>query len=587
MCRHLAYLGPAVPVAELILHRPHSLLRQTWAPRDMRQGGTINADGFGVGWYLPGSEVPVRYRRTVPMWADENLPGLTSSVRSGAVLAAARNGTTGMPVMETAAAPFTSGPWLFSHNGAITGWPASMTELAARLPVSDLLTLDAPTDAALLWALLRHRLADDGDPAGTLAGLVTEVAASAPGSRLNLLLTDGQVVAATTWGHSLSVITTPDAVVISSEPWDEDPGWQEVPDRHLVVARLIDGRPDVNLTPLEKNPAKNPEKNRTDMTHQVDVHLTDDHAARSLRSDAVVGLSAAEKWLPPKWFYDARGSELFELITELPEYYPTRAEREILTTRAAEIAEVTGAHTLVELGSGSSEKTRLLLSALRDHGTLTQFVPLDVSESALREAAQAIAADYPELTVHGVVGDFTEHLDLLPGEPPRLVAFLGGTIGNLLPAERAKFLAGLRGVLNAGEWLLLGTDLVKDPGVLVPAYDDAAGVTAEFNRNVLQVLNRELGADFDVTAFRHIAVWDADHEWIEMRLRAERPMHVRLADVGLEIDFTEGEEMRTEISAKFRREGISAELADAGFDLTDWWTDEAGRFALSLSRATE
>ena len=317
----------------------------------------------------------------------------------------------------------------------------------------------------------------------------------------------------------------------------------------------------------------------------VDTYLTADDAAEALRADAELGLTSTPKWLPPKWFYDARGSELFEDITRLPEYYPTRAEREILHARATEIAERTGAHTLVELGSGSSEKTRLLLDALRHHGSLHEFVPLDVSGSALRQAVDAITADYPGLAIHGVVGDFTEHLHRVPGEAPRLVAFLGGTIGNLLPDERASFLQSMRAVLDGGEWLLLGTDLVKDPGVLVAAYGDAAGVTAEFNRNVLRVLNRELGADFDVEAFSHRAVWDADHEWVEMRLVATREMHVVVPEIGVSVDFARGEEMRTEISAKFRRDGVEAELAAAGFHLDGWWTDPQGRFALSLARA--
>ena len=317
----------------------------------------------------------------------------------------------------------------------------------------------------------------------------------------------------------------------------------------------------------------------------VDVRLTPDHAGRALRHDVLTGLGADPKWLPPKWFYDARGSELFEEITRLPEYYPTRAEREILLDRAAELAERTCARSLVELGSGSSEKTRLLLDSLRAHDTLREFVPLDVSETALREAVAAIVADYPGLVVHGVVGDFTEQLAGLPGESPRLVAFLGGTIGNLLPDERHEFLTGVRDVLDPGEWLLLGTDLVKDPETLVRAYDDAAGVTAEFNLNVLEVLNRELDATFPVDAFEHVALWDDENEWIEMRLRARRPMRVEIPGVDLVVDLAEGEEVRTEISAKFRREGVGRELAAAGFTLDRWWTDAEGRFALSLARA--
>lgn len=319
----------------------------------------------------------------------------------------------------------------------------------------------------------------------------------------------------------------------------------------------------------------------------VDVHLAQDHAARALAADVRAGLSADRKALPPKWFYDARGSDLFEQITRLPEYYPTRAEREILGDRAGEIATVSQAHTLVELGSGSSEKTRLLLDALHTAGTLRQFVPLDVSSTALRDAAEALAVDYPSLAVHGVVGDFTEHLALLPGEGPRVVAFLGGTIGNLEPAERTKFLAALRDVLEPGEWLLLGTGLVRaDPETVRVAYDDAAGVTAEFNKNVLHVLNRELDADFDVDAFDHVALWDEANEWIEMRLRARDAMEVTIPALEMTVEFEAGEDIHTEISAKFRRDGVTAELADAGFDLTHWWTDSQDRFGLSLARAT-
>jgi L-histidine N-alpha-methyltransferase len=269
----------------------------------------------------------------------------------------------------------------------------------------------------------------------------------------------------------------------------------------------------------------------------------------------------------------------------LPEYYPTRSEREILTRQAGEIARITGAQTLVELGSGSSEKTRLLLDALTDHGTLAGFVPLDVSESALAEATEAIAADYPKLVVRGVVGDFTEHLDLLPGDQPRLVAFLGGTIGNFLPAERAKFLSSVRDVLQPGEWLILGTDLVKDRETLERAYDDAAGVTADFNRNVLRVINERLGADFAVDDFAHESYWDADAEWIEMRLRAKREMWVRIPGADLEVTFDEGEYLRTEISAKFRPEGIGAELAAAGFVTEQWWTDTGNRYGVTLARS--
>ncbi|MEU3455137.1 L-histidine N(alpha)-methyltransferase [Micromonospora sp. NPDC006766] len=315
----------------------------------------------------------------------------------------------------------------------------------------------------------------------------------------------------------------------------------------------------------------------------LEIYLEEQDLGRSLREDVRVGLTARPKWLPPKWFYDARGSELFEEITRLPEYYPTRAERAVLAERADEIVELTGAKTLIELGSGSSEKTRLLLDAFTRHGELGTFVPLDVSVSALRQSTGQIAAEYPGLRVRGIVGDFTRQLDRLPTGGRRLVVFLGGTIGNLLPVERAEFLTAMRAALEVGDWLLVGTDLVKDPKMIVPAYDDAAGVTADFNRNVLRVLNRELGADFDPAAFAHVALWNPEHEWIEMRLRAERPMRVHVLD--LDVEFAAGEELRTEISAKFRPERISAELADAGFERQAFWTDSDGLFAVNLARA--
>jgi L-histidine N-alpha-methyltransferase len=316
----------------------------------------------------------------------------------------------------------------------------------------------------------------------------------------------------------------------------------------------------------------------------IDRHLPADFLASSLRADVLRGLSATPKWLPPKWFYDQRGSELFEEITVLPEYYPTRAEREILAERAGEIAAASGARTLIELGSGSSTKTRLLLDALGEHGTLQRYVPVDVSESALVSSGQDLLERYPGLAVQAIVGDFEHGLPELAADAgPRLVIFLGGTIGNLPPAERAAFLGALRAGLGEQDALLLGTDLVKDPATLVAAYDDAAGITAEFNKNVLHVLNRELGADFDPDAFEHVAVWDSEAEWIEMRLRSSAAQTVKLPGVDLAVTFAAGEELRTEISAKFRRPVIEAELATAGFELRNWWTDAGSRFALSLS----
>ncbi|MCF3129627.1 L-histidine N(alpha)-methyltransferase [Streptomyces olivochromogenes] len=308
--------------------------------------------------------------------------------------------------------------------------------------------------------------------------------------------------------------------------------------------------------------------------------LPEDATDAALRADVRSGLTATPKTLPPKWFYDARGSELFDKITELPEYYPTRAEREILDVRSGEIAAAARARTLVELGSGSSEKTRYLIDALTG---LDTYVPVDVSESALTRAGQSLVEERPGLAVHALIADFTGQLTLPATPGPRLIAFLGGTIGNLLPAERAEFLASVRQLMSPGDSLLLGTDLVKDERVLVRAYDDAAGVTAEFNKNVLAVINRELGADFDPDAFEHVARWDAEHEWIEMRLRSLTEQSVKVPALELAVDFAAGEELRTEVSAKFRRDGVAAELAGAGLELTHWWTDAEGRFALSLS----
>lgn len=318
-------------------------------------------------------------------------------------------------------------------------------------------------------------------------------------------------------------------------------------------------------------------------TFQLTRTLAPDAAAADLRADVLHGLTRSPKELPPKWFYDARGSELFDAITRLPEYYPTRAEREILIARAPEIAAATGARTLVELGSGSSEKTRFLIDALLPG--LAAYVPVDVSESALTGAAEALLADRPGLRVHALVADFTRSVALPETPGPRLVAFLGGTIGNLLPQERRSFLRAVRGMAAAGDGFLLGTDLVKDESTLVAAYDDAAGVTAQFNKNVLAVIDRELGADADPDDFDHVARWDREREWIEMRLRARHALTVKIPDLDLVVPFEAGEELRTEVSAKFRQEGVRAELAAAGFELTRWWTDEEGRFALSLATA--
>ncbi|WP_101258055.1 L-histidine N(alpha)-methyltransferase [Streptomyces barkulensis] len=315
----------------------------------------------------------------------------------------------------------------------------------------------------------------------------------------------------------------------------------------------------------------------------LDRRLPEHHLADSLRADVLAGLTAPPRTLPPKWFYDARGSKLFDEITRLPEYYPTRAEREILRLRAADVAELTGARTLVELGSGSSDKTRLLIDALLRRGTLESYAPVDVSESALSAAGEALCHEYPGLRIAATVADFGDRLRLPAGPGPRLVAFLGGTLGNLDTAERTAFHERLRSCLGAGDALLLGADLVKDEDVLVRAYNDAQGITAEFNKNVLRVLNRELGADFDPGSFDHLAVWNRGEERIEMRLRSRTEHTVTLPALDVKIPLARGEEVRTEISVKFRRAGLTDELRRHGFAVTRWWTDARERFALLLA----
>jgi L-histidine Nalpha-methyltransferase len=312
-----------------------------------------------------------------------------------------------------------------------------------------------------------------------------------------------------------------------------------------------------------------------------------DRYVEELRTDVRAGLTATPKTLPPKYFYDARGSELFDQITRLPEYYPTRAETAILEQNATEIAELSRCESLVELGSGTSSKTRLLLQALLAGGTLQEFVPFDVDPAVLSEASAALTGEYAGLRISPYVGDFERDLAAIPRTGRRTIAFLGSTIGNLEPSARASFLAGVGSALQPGDTFLLGTDLVKDATRLQRAYDDAAGVTAEFNRNVLRVVNAELGADFDVEAFDHVAVWDATNEWIEMRLRSTREQRVTIADLGLTVSFGAGEEMRTEISAKFRPDAVEAELAAAGLKTLRFWTDPANDFGLTLAQSPE
>jgi dimethylhistidine N-methyltransferase/ergothioneine biosynthesis protein EgtC len=600
MCRHLAYVGPPLRLAQLLTEPPRGLYEQSWQPRRQRHG-TVNADGFGVGWYPlagpaepdedsggdggdAGHPVPARYRRAVPVWADANFAELAGAIRSGAVLAAVRSATEGTSPDESAAAPYRDGRWLFSHNGAVADW----TRLPTGLSAAELLALEARCDSAVLWAMAAGRLRRGESPGGALAAVVREVAAVRPAARLNLLLTDGRTIAATAWGDTLWYRAGPGHVTVASEPDDAPGQWHEVPDRSLLLAttqgvRIIPLRPPAAPRPHHHQASEDPLPMTPQSRFTLEDRLPADYFSNALHADVSRGLGGTPRTLPPKWFYDKRGSDLFEQITRLPEYYPTRAEHEILTRRAPEIAALTRASTLVELGSGSSRKTRLLLDALTAGGSLVRYAPLDVSASALEEAGEAIRRDYPGLDVTATVADFETDLALSDEPGPRLLAFLGSTIGNFDAAQRKTFYRTLSLALSSDDVLLLGADLVKDPEVLVRAYDDSQGVTAEFNKNVLYVLNRELGADFDPEAFDHVAVWNADEERIEMRLRAKVAQTVKVPDLDLTVEFAAGEDLRTELSCKFRRETLTRELHEGGFTVRDWWTDPAARFALLLA----
>jgi L-histidine Nalpha-methyltransferase len=325
-------------------------------------------------------------------------------------------------------------------------------------------------------------------------------------------------------------------------------------------------------------------ESRTAEQIEIEVHLSAGGPARMAR-DVRLGLTATPKELPPKYFYDERGSQLFERITELPEYYPTRAERTILTQRSAEIvAAAREPTTLVELGSGSATKTRHLLDAMRDAGCLDTYVPIDISPEITHETANALIGEYPGLSVRGLVCDFEHDLERIPSPGgSRLIAFLGGTIGNLYPAARREFLTRIAALLEPGDRFLLGTDLVKEPSRLEAAYDDSAGVTAEFNKNVLHVLNRELGADFDPARFEHVARYDTEAARMDIRLRSLTEQTVRLDGLDLTVRFAADEEMRTEISSKFTRPRLENVYREAGLTPSGWFTDPQSDYALSLA----
>jgi len=320
----------------------------------------------------------------------------------------------------------------------------------------------------------------------------------------------------------------------------------------------------------------------TEQEVRVDVLRNEDAIRPVLYEETLRSLHAEVKALPAVWLYDARGSRLYDEITRLPEYYLPRREGEILRARAREIEARTQARTLVELGAGSAKNIRLLLDALDSAGTLERFIPLDVSEETLRASAQAIAAAYPRVSVHAIVGDFERDLGILPGGDRRLIAFLGSTIGNLYPDQRARFLANLVDTLARGDAFLLGIDLVKDATRLEAAYNDNGGVTEAFVRNALTAVNRELDATFEQRRFVYEARWDPEHEWMDIGLRARQAHTVSIHELELDVAFEVGEPFRVEISSKFRREQLEREAGQAGLSVESWWTDRAGDFAVAL-----
>lgn len=352
--------------------------------------------------------------------------------------------------------------------------------------------------------------------------------------------------------------------------------------------REATSNPAASASPAASGPLSNgagADVDLTDSRTRVTVHLDPADWSAHLAAATRRGLGDRPPWTPPVWFYDEVGSRLFDAITRLPEYYPTGAERSILAERSADIARLTGARTVFELGSGTSDKTRLLLDALSDAGTLRRFVPFDVSEEVLRASASVVADAYPGVQVDAVVGDFHRHLDRVTTGDRTLLAFLGSTIGNLDPDQRRRFLTGVHRALSPGDWFLLGTDLVKSVPRLIAAYDDAAGVTAAFNRNALAVMNRELDADFDPDAFEHRAHWDPAENRIEMHLVARTDQVVVLGELdGQVVELRRGEHLRTEISTKFTVDGVADELAAAGLVPVERWTDDAGDVLLTLAR---
>ena len=589
MCRHLAYLGPSASLRSVLIDPPHGLYRQAWAPRRQRYG-TVNADGFGVGWYAPDDPDPARYRRAVPIWGDESFADVARVTSAGALLAAVRCATAGTDPGVAAVAPYASGRWLFSHNGALEGWPESAAGLAATLPAGSLLGLEARVDSTLLWALVRHRLELGLGAADALAGTVRALRAAGSTGRFNFLLTDGQVITATAAGDTLCYRVAGRAVVVASEPGDDEPGWTEVPDGSVVTATPQQVSVAELAAPSTHDAHHTEDRKDRDPMTSLDRRLPPGFLEEALRADARTGLD--------------RGTEVAAAQVVLRRAGQRAVRQDHRTARVLSDPRRTG-DPARERGRNrgadrSADPDRARLGVIGQDPAAARRAARCGHAALLRAGRRRASRPWPprgrrcRRSIPGSTsapwcptsrsGSASRRRARGRRAPaPRLVAFLGSTIGNFEPAQRAAFLARVRDRMRPGDFFLLGTDLVKDPATLVAAYDDESGVTAEFNKNVLAVLNAELGADFDLDAFEHVAVWNADAEWIEMRLRSAMAQTVRLPGIGLTVEFADGEEMRTEVSAKFRREGVTAELAAAGFAMRSWWTDSADQFGLSLS----
>lgn len=589
---------PPPPLSALLYDPAHSLEHQTYASRT-QPGVACNVDGTGVAWWADDAPEPLRLISDRSPWADPNLPFVAPRLRSRTQLAHVRSASPGIPHGAAYVAPFTHGRLAGAHNG----WVGRFRGRTAR-PLLALLSDEvyaayhATTDSLVAFLLIVEHLRTAPE-AGLVAAVhrtVTDIARVCREAdaelMLNLLVADGEQLVATCgslgrhanslWSHLDEATGT---VRIASEPLDEVDGWRLAEPDTLLVA--TPGAVAVEaLDALASTGPAGPTRPTGTTAAPAPLVVLDPPGDRreALTAHVREGLTASpQRWLSPTYLYDARGSALFEEITLLEEYTPTRAETRLLTRHAGAIAAAVRPIELVELGSGSSTKTRLLLEALRDEVGAVRYVAVDVSRAALEEATAALAAwGGGWLEVRGAVADFTRGLDRLPRRHPGLLAFLGSTIGNFDPDEQVAFLAEVAGSLADDDAFLLGLDLVKDPAALVLAYDDPTGVTAAFDLNVLDVLRRELGAEI-ADVFVHEARWDPEHERVEMHLRATADTVLRFDALDLEVPIAEGETIRTELSSKFTRAGADALFAKAGLRLERWDTDPTG-FALALLR---